>query len=81
MRNFISVFFKEYHIYQGSSNYGGGYIADIIHVPDFSDVKNKTDDKVTGNKGHSTASEYATQSLSDIRQCVSDCGTLICGFE
>ena len=80
MRNFISVFFKEHHIDQGSSNYGGGAIAAIMHALDGSDVKNKYDDTVTGNKGHSTTSEDATQSLSDIRHCVSDCGTLICGF-
>ena len=79
MRDVLSVFFKEHHIYKGSNNYGGGAIASIMHAPDGSDVKNKADDTETGNKGHSTISEDATQSFSDIIQCALDCGTLIFG--
>ena len=53
--------FKEQHIDKACSNYGGGDIAVIMHAPDGSDVKNKADDTVTGNKGHRTTSEEATQ--------------------
>ena len=66
MRNFISVFFKKHHIDKGSVNYGGGDIYGIMHAPYGSVVKNKSDDTVTVNKGHSTASEDDTQSLSTI---------------
>ena len=79
-REFYFRIFKENHTYQGPGNYGGGTIANIMHAPDGSDVKDKDDDTFTVNKGHITASEDATQSLSDIRQYASDCGTLICGF-
>ena len=77
MTNVLSVFFKKHHIYQVSINYGGGAIAAIIHASDGSDVKNKSNDTVTGNTGHSTASEDATQSLSNIRQCASGFCALI----
>ena len=62
-------FSKELHIDQGSNNCGGGYISAIMHMPYGIDVKNKADDTVTVNKGHSTASEDSTQLLSEIRQC------------
>ena len=80
MRNVPFVYFKEYHIYQVSRKSGGGAILAIMHALDGSDGKNKADDTVTGNKGHSTASYDTTHSLYDIRQCASDCGNLICGF-
>ena len=80
MRNVLSIFFKEHHIDQGSRNYGGGGISDLMHTLDDSDFKNKADDTVTVNKGHITAPEDSTQSLSKIRQCVLDFGTLICAF-
>ena len=50
MRNVLSVFLKEHQIYQVPRNYSGRYIADIIHAPDVSDVKNKADEKVIGNR-------------------------------
>ena len=55
MRNVLSIFFKEHHIDQGSRNYGGGGISDLMHTPDDSDFKNKADETVTVNKGHITA--------------------------
>ena len=50
MRKFLSVFFKEHHIYHGSINYGDGNIAAIMHAPYGSDVKNKAGDTVKQNK-------------------------------
>ena len=80
MRNVLSVFFKEHHIYQGSINHGGGDIDAIMYAMDVSDIKNKADDTVTWNKCHINVSEDATQSLSEIRHCALDCGIRICGF-
>ena len=51
-----------------------------MYAMDVSDIKNKADDTVTWNKCHINVSEDATQSLSEIRHCASDCGIRICGF-